>query len=111
MRILYLVPPSKRPDRIGAYSFIDEEIEALAAAGIDAFVVSTAAPADVLRRGVHLKSLRARTSLGTRVAAAGFLVRHFNRFPPPNHVSPSKTYRAARAEHFAAEIVRREKID
>ena len=42
MKVLYLVPQPKRADRLTAYSFVDEEIEALAAAGVQAYVLSTA---------------------------------------------------------------------
>lgn len=111
MKVLYLVPQSKRSDRIGAYSFIDEEIEALAAAGIEAFVLSTASPADRLHRRVHLRSSPARTSTATRAGAFTFLLRHFKDVPRRHFWHPAKSYRVARAEHLAAHLVEREKID
>jgi hypothetical protein len=79
MKVLYLVPQPKRPDRIGAYTFLDEEVQALAAAGIDAYVLSTAAPADARCGAVRLMSADARTSPSARWGAAGFLagaIRH-----------------------------------
>jgi glycosyltransferase involved in cell wall biosynthesis len=111
MRVLYLVPQPKAADRIGAYSFLDEEIEALAGAGIEAFVLSTAAPADADLRGAHLRSAPARRSVRSRLAATGFLLRLSAQYPPANLARPLKVHRVARLEHLAAEIVRREHID
>lgn len=111
MRVLYLVPQPKRPDRIGAYSFIDEEIEALAGAGIEAFVLSTAASEDGVLRGVHLRSSAARTSAGRRYRAAGFLARQRRHVPGRNLWHPARSYRTARLEHLAAELVAMEHID
>src|SRR5690606_395069 len=104
MRVLYLVPQPKAADRIGAYSFLDEEIQALAGAGIEAFVLSTAAPADADLRGAHLRSAPARRSVRSRLAATGFLLRHVARYPRPNLARPLKAHRTARIEHLAAEI-------
>jgi glycosyltransferase involved in cell wall biosynthesis len=111
VKVLYLVPQPKRPDRLGAYTFLDEEIEAIAAAGIDAYVLSTAAPVDDERQRVHVRSVTARRSARTRVRAATFLVRHLRSIPGGNRWHVAKTYRSARMEHLAAEIVRHEGID
>lgn len=111
MRVLYLVPQPKRPDRIGAYSFIDEEIEALADAGVEAFVLSTAAPEDRVLRGVNVRSAAARTSTRSRIGAGEFLLRRRRHVPRRNLWHPMRSYRAARAEHVAAELVTAEDID
>ena len=111
MKVLYLIPQPKRPDRLGAYSFLDEEIEALAAAGVQPYVLSTAAPADTERRGVRVISMAARTSGVVRAGAAAFLARHLRSVPGGNVCHPLKLYRPARSEHMAAAIVKRERID
>jgi glycosyltransferase involved in cell wall biosynthesis len=111
VKVLYLVPQPKRPDRIGAYTFIDEEVEALAAAGIDALVLSTAAPFDARHRGVQLRSALSRRSPLRNVGTAAFLLRQVTNVPGRNLTSLVKTFRTARLEHVAADIVRREKVD
>ena len=50
MRVLYLVPQPKQPDRLSAYTFLDEEIVGLAAAGVEPYVLSTRAARDTRRR-------------------------------------------------------------
>lgn len=111
MKVLYLVPQAHRPDRIGAYSFLDEEIQALAAAGIEAYVLATAAPADALCGKVHLKSVDARAAFSRQLGAAGFLVRCADGIPSRNMLQPIASYRLAKLEHLAAEIVKEEGID
>jgi glycosyltransferase involved in cell wall biosynthesis len=111
MKILYLVPQPKRADRIGAYSFIDEEIEALARAGIEAFVLSVAASAD---RSVGLVQQRAagvRTAAASRAGFGAFVWGQRRNFPRANLKQPLRCYRTARLEYAAARIVREERID
>jgi phosphatidylinositol alpha-1,6-mannosyltransferase len=111
MKVLYLVPQPKQGDRLGAYTFLDEEIEALGAAGIHAYVLSTAAPADRERRNVQIRSEAARRSVATEFGAASLLLRRLGAVPRGNVWHPLNLYRPARAEHLAAAIVKEEGID
>jgi glycosyltransferase involved in cell wall biosynthesis len=111
MKVLYLVPQPKRPDRIGAYTFLDEEIHALAEAGVTAYSLSTLIPSDTMRGKVRLKSVPARGSMGSRLGAAGFLVKHLGGAPPTSLRHPVLWYRGARFEHLVARVVHEEDID
>lgn len=109
MRVLYLVPQPKQPDRIAAYSFLDEEIQSLSAAGIDCYVLSTAAPVDGRLGGVHVISAEARTSLSRRWEAVGFMRDGVGSASHARH--PLMWYRSAWREHLAAQVVAEERID
>lgn len=111
MKVLYLVPQPKQPQRIGAYTFLDEEIQALAAAGVEAFVLSTAVSADARTGAVSLKSVSARQSLINRIQAARFLVKRVHGLPVPNPTNPRQWFRSAWLEHVAAQLVHEEDID
>src|SRR5688572_8096376 len=111
MKVLYLVPQAKHADRLGAYSFLDEEIEALAVRGVQAYVLSTAAPVDTERGGVRVISVAARTTIATRLRALTFLGRRLRTVPAANLLHGLKVYRSARIEHLAAAIVKEERID
>lgn len=109
MRVLYLMPQPKRPDRIGAYTFLDEEVQALAAAGIETFVLTTKQKTDTWCGRVRLKAVRPR--LTRRSAVARFLATRLADVPWGNVLSPRVLYRAARLEYLAATVVEKEKID
>jgi glycosyltransferase involved in cell wall biosynthesis len=111
LKVLYLLPQPKDAGRIGAYTFLDEEVRGLADAGIDAYVLSTATPADVTVGRVHLRSSSARESLSAQVGAAAFLARSADGIPSLNMLQPVSSYRQARLEHLAAAIVKEEGID
>lgn len=111
MRVLYLVPQPKRPDRIGAYSFLDEEIEALALAGIEAFALSTAAPDDRSCRHVRLLAYDPRVAGAGAWRAAGFLARHVGQLPVRNLWHPTGCSRTTRIEYVASTVVKEFGID
>lgn len=109
MKVLYLVPQPKRADRIGAYSFLDEEIQALAAAGVEAFVLSRKVPEDRVTGRVHLKA--AGQTAGRRREIAAFALRRRWDIPRRYLLAPEQLYHATRLEYEAAKIVRAESID
>jgi glycosyltransferase involved in cell wall biosynthesis len=111
MKVLYLLPQPKKPGRIGAYTFLDEEIHAMAAAGIDCYVLSTAVPEDVDCGGVRLLSADARTSISERWKAAGFLTGAMRRGSAVHARHPLMWYRSAWREYLAAQIVVEHRID
>lgn len=111
MKVLYLIPQPKVPERIGAYTFLDEEIHALAAAGIEPYVLSTAAPADAWCGEVRLMSADARASIAMRCAAAGFLMRSVPSASFSHAWHPVMWYRSAWREYLAARIIAEEGID
>src|SRR5688572_25479461 len=111
LKILYLVPQPNRPDRIGAYTFLDEEIQALAAAGVDAHVLSTAVPEDTWCGKVRLRSVDARSALVSRARAAAFLMRRLEDVPRQNVLLPRLWHFLARLEYIATELVKEENFD
>jgi glycosyltransferase involved in cell wall biosynthesis len=111
MRVLYLVPQPKTPDRIGAYTFLDEEIQAMAVRGIEAYVLSRPADRDAEVGPVHLVSMTERTSRGSRLRAAGHLLRRVDGLPLRSVRYPLRSYRAAWTETVAADVVASEGID
>jgi glycosyltransferase involved in cell wall biosynthesis len=111
MRVLYLVPQPKVPGRVAKSTFMDEEIRALAAAGIDAFVLSTKVPSDTHMGSVRLMSTSARDSALNRIQASTLLVRRVEGVPVPNPAEPRNWFVAALLEHVAAKIIHEERID
>lgn len=109
MKVLYLLPQPKCPDRIGAYTFLDEEIQGLAAAGIEAYVLSRQVKTDAFCGTVRLKA--ARLSEVNPFTVAAFLARHAGDVPFRNLSNPWSLYHAGRMEHLAADFVRQERID
>lgn len=111
MRVLYLVPQPKAPDRLATYSFLDEEIHALAARGVEAFVLTAAAYEDGRLGEVHLRSSPARATLGSRLGAALRLLKPVGGLPIRSLRFPLRCYRSTWVEHIVARIVRDEQID
>lgn len=111
MKILYLVPQPKHPDRIGAYTFLDEEIHALAAAGVDAYVLSTAAPVDTWCGRVRLISVDARTTLAQRLRATGALASSISSAVGTHVTHPVVSYRSTWRQYLAGQVAIDERID
>jgi len=109
MRVLYLVPQPKQPDRLSAYTFVDEEILGLAAAGIEPYVLSTRAAGDSSIGPVRIKAMA-----GSRADAARnvqFLSRFRAMVPAGYLLRPRELYRAAAIERAAAAVIEAERID
>ena len=111
IKVLYLTPQPRVPGRMTRATFIDEEIRGLAAAGIQAFVLSTEVAADTQSGSVWLKSVAARRSLVDRAQASKLLIRRVNGVPVPNWASPREWYYNGWLEHVAAKVVLKEGID
>jgi glycosyltransferase involved in cell wall biosynthesis len=109
MKVLYLVPQPKQPGRIGAYTFLDEEIHALAAAGIRTYVLSRQIPADTWCGPVRMKA--APLSSVSRLGVGAFVMKHLDQVPPQYAFAPGLLYHAARLEQQAAAMVEEEGID
>jgi glycosyltransferase involved in cell wall biosynthesis len=110
MRVLYLLPQPKQAGRIGAYPFLDEEIQALATSGVEAFVLSTAAPEDSRCGAVQLVSVMSRTTASSRLKAAWPLVSPVEGLPLRSARHPLLSYRSAWMEHVAARVVEEKAI-
>ena len=111
MKVLYLAPPPKRKGPLTAYSFLDEEITALAGAGIRAYVLSRRAKTPVEDRGVVRCPLPADRTLGARARSLRFLLTSSPSMPAANLLAFREWYWAGRIERAATELVRREKVD
>ena len=110
VRVLYLAPPPTEPGRLSRYSFLDEEIRAIAARGVHVYVL-TRLPETACDDGcVHLRVIPS-DSPRERIRALGFLARQIHRLPPANLVDGRESYRAMVVERFAAELIERERID
>ena len=109
MKVLYLVPQPKRADRIGAYTFLDEEIHALAAAGVEAYVLSRKVTADTLCGQVRLKA--ARKPSDVRLGVGSFLLRRAKHVPLRYLLEWPILHHVGRLEFEAAAIVKAENID
>jgi glycosyltransferase involved in cell wall biosynthesis len=104
------MPPAGRvASALSRYTFLDEEIRALAAAGIEVYVLSAADNADSDHGRIHVRSLPP-DSLEERGRSLAFLLRHANRVGIANIVDVTRCYRSVRIERFAAHLIGREKI-
>ena len=110
VRVLYLGPRTKAQDQLSAYSFIDEEIRALANAGVEAFVLGQTGDADRNFGRIHVRGIPPDTPQRSWKVGR-FVLRHLSRIPVRNMMDPQQLYRAGRIECVAAEVIRRDKID
>lgn len=111
IKVLFLVPPHKTPGRVAAYSFLEEEVHALAKAGVEVYLISPNAEQDHTDGRVHLKALPSGASFAERRRTLAFLAAHARLIPGANLLDFRECYHAARLERFAADVVRREDID
>lgn len=109
LRVLYLAPPGRIPGQLSRYSFLDEEIRALADAGVEIYVLSSADPVDRDDGPVHIRAVP-RESLLERARTVAFALRHIRRVPLANLFNARWCYLALREERLAAELVQREHI-
>ena len=109
LRVLYLAPPSEQAGPLSRYSFLDEEIRALAARGIDAYVVSRVPGAKKDEDRIHVRTVAA-DSGRERARTLGFIARHLSNIPVTNFADFHQAYRTMRVERFCAEIIARERI-
>lgn len=110
LRVLSLVPLGRDARKLSRYSFLDEELRALAAAGVDVFVFSALPGAYADDGGVHVRPLPS-DSISWRLRAARFYASHLKAVPLANLADPRQAYRAIRAECAAIDLIRAERID
>jgi glycosyltransferase involved in cell wall biosynthesis len=110
VRVLSLVPISRDPRKLSRYSFLDEELRALAHAGVDVFVFSASPDAGSDDGRVHVRPLPS-DSMWWRLRAARFYARHRDTVPLANLRDPLQVYRGLRTECAAVDLVRAERID
>jgi len=110
IRVLYLAPRSQDPNQLSQYTFIDEELRALADTGVEVFVLGQTGGADADQGRIHIRSIPPDTSQ-RRWVVGGFSLRNAGRVPIRNLVDVRQVYRAARIECRAYEVIRRDNID
>ena len=109
IRVLSLVPASSDARKLSRYSFLDEELRALAAAGVEMFVFSGSPNGYTDHGRVHMRPLPS-DSMSWRLRAARFYASHRHVVPVANLTDPLQVYRALRTECAAADLVRAERI-
>jgi glycosyltransferase involved in cell wall biosynthesis len=109
MKVLYLMAQADRPGALASGTFLDEELFALAGAGVKAYFVSARPGCDRHVRGVSVRVVPS-PSLVSVLSSAGFVLRTGFAVGGRN-LFDSRCYRALRIERFAAHLVRAEGID
>ena len=95
MRVLHLAPPPAQPDRLTAHTFIDEEIDALRATGVECLTLGAIADG----------------RWSERATATAFAAKHVSGLTTAALRAPRETLYAVRAEMAAAQLIRDEQID
>jgi len=95
LRVLHLAPPPNEPNQITAHSFIDEEIAALRAAGVECLTLPRIETATV----------------GDRTATLAFAAAQWARVPAAGLRTPREMFHAVRLETTAARVIRDCKVD
>jgi glycosyltransferase involved in cell wall biosynthesis len=111
MRVLYLVPPGEEPGQIARYSFLDEEIEGLVAAGVEAYVPSISLHEPASRDGVHMLPLRVGRKASDLLRAITFMARHAAAMPLASLLNTRRMLYAIRIERSIAALVREHHVD
>jgi D-inositol-3-phosphate glycosyltransferase len=110
VRVLYLVSTHGWPARITPYSFIDEEIHALVARGVEPYLLSEDVAVEDERDGVRVLPVPAGT-WPERLQTLPFLRASWAHLPPGSMGTARRTFHAVRLERYATEAVRRHGID
>jgi glycosyltransferase involved in cell wall biosynthesis len=110
-RVLYLAPAARRSGRLTEFTFLDDEIRAFAAAGVEAHLLSTFRDLDEVVDGVHIRRLPERGTWRDRVRLLGFLGRRRRLLDPVMIRRLRDTGYYARYEMHAAEYIRENDID
>jgi glycosyltransferase involved in cell wall biosynthesis len=109
-RVLYLAPSSPDSRHLSRYSFLDEEIRALAHAGVEAFVLGQTGGKDQDDGQLHIRSVPPDT-FARQWQVTRFILDHSDQIPVRNLAEIRHCYGAARIESFAADLVHKENID
>jgi glycosyltransferase involved in cell wall biosynthesis len=113
LKILYLTPPSPDGARLSAFSFVDEEILALARQGVEIFMIAIVPPAEG-RRNAHV-NISARTlptgKAWREISRTLRFLWHVKRFIPGSlWLRPLLLYRTVHLERFAHDLILQERI-
>jgi len=111
MRILILAPPRVRPGTLTGLSFIDEEIHAMAEAGIEPFVLAPSLEEDEVLGGVRLLGMPRTRIWEQRLRAATLVARQRARIPGACLHDPMEWIHRARAEVAMVELIREHELD
>lgn len=110
MRILYLGPPTAGDQGALAYTFLEEEAQALQRAGHQLYVLATHGH-DRNEHGIQVRALTSGRGLRERIRTPPFLLRHRVVFRSKMNLRGWRNaYHFARIESFAASLVRKEGI-
>lgn len=112
MRVLHLAPPASEPGPLTAFSFVNEEIEALGRAGVECFVLSPTAAADRDDGPLHVRAVRPVGRGSALTSALGLLRGDADLLRGARSLAQLRDcLYPARLERAALEVVVRERID
>ncbi len=114
MKVLYLAPHRKKPEMLSAFTFVDEEIRAIAAQGLDVYVLTyplTEALEESDQERIYLLPLPSQRTLKELLRTLAFLWQVKSLVPLANWLRPVTLYHTLRLERCAADGIRDERID
>jgi glycosyltransferase involved in cell wall biosynthesis len=111
MKVLYLAPTARMPDRLTAYTFLDEELRAFSSAGVDVHLLSTSAEGSYTDDGLHVHAVSERGNWRGRVRTLAFIGRRPHLLNRTMLHHPRETGYYLRFERIAAELIRAHGID
>ena len=115
MRVLYLAKPAGAPDRLTAYSFVDEEILSLLGRGVFIYHIAhdgtTGQELPEHHRNLHQVSLATRHSLSELFSTLVFMWSARQLIPFRSWFRLRRLYRICRIEKLAAETIAENDID
>jgi glycosyltransferase involved in cell wall biosynthesis len=111
MKVLYLAPPAGASERLTAYTFMDEELQALDRAGVELSIINPDIVRDVTRGQIAIRALPPGKLIRERRRTITFLLRRFSSIAPIHLRSFAPSYHSLRIERFAADLIKHEQID
>jgi len=111
VRVLHLAPPSARPQSITGHTFIDEEIRALCAAGVECLTVSDAESKGRTCDGVDIVPVASPAPPSAILRTLAIALRHARLLPTPSRSQARGLFHALRIEATAAAVIRSRGVD
>jgi glycosyltransferase involved in cell wall biosynthesis len=111
MKVLYLAPPASDSSRLAAFTFLDEEIQALARSGVEVHLLTASITETRSSGEIHLFPIRPGSSLRERARTLRFLGRVGHLLPSGSLAQFRHAFHALRLEQCAADLIVERGID